>query len=61
MSTIYKVLTNVNEDTMLPNFKRTTFYKLLKSLNFKYVKRGRDSALYDRKEIVLWRIKYLEA
>lgn len=60
LPTIDRVLKNVNNDEDLPNFCRSTFYNLLKELNFRYVKRGRDSALTDRNDIVLWRRKYLE-
>ncbi|XP_026728002.1 uncharacterized protein LOC113494064 [Trichoplusia ni] len=59
LPTIDKVLEAVNSDETLPSFKRTTFYKVLKKLQFKYVKRNRKSALIDRDDIVLWRIKYL--
>ncbi|VEN35550.1 unnamed protein product [Callosobruchus maculatus] len=57
--TIDKVLEEVNGDTTLPNFKPSTFHKLLKHLNFKWKKRGRNSLLMDREEIVLWRREYL--
>lgn len=57
--TIEKVLKEVNDDDLLPNFKRTTFYKLLKSLNFKWKKRVRNSLLMDREEIIIWRREYL--
>ena len=57
--TIDKVLEEVNGDTTLPNFKRSTFHKLLKHLNFKWKKRGSNSLLMDREEIVLWRREYL--
>jgi len=57
--TIDKVLKEVNDDAVLPSFKRSTFYKLLKHLNFKWKKRGRNSLLIDREEIVLWRREYL--
>ncbi|CAK9834558.1 hypothetical protein ANTRET_LOCUS11073 [Anthophora retusa] len=56
---IEKVLEVVNADPTLPNFKRTTFYKLLKSINFKFTRRGRDSFLNDREDIVVWRRSYL--
>lgn len=59
LPTIDKVLRDVNEDNDLPNFKKTTFYKLLKSLNFNYEKRGRSSMLIEKDEIVIWRRDYL--
>lgn len=57
--TVDKVLEAVNADETLPDFKRTTFFKLLKKLQFKYAKRSRKSILIERNDIVLWRIKYL--
>lgn len=58
--TIDKVLEVVNSDEHLPTFKRTTFYKLLQKLSFKYVGRGRNSMLVDRDEIIVWRREYLQ-
>ncbi|XP_049835143.1 uncharacterized protein LOC126278911 [Schistocerca gregaria] len=43
----------------LGNFRRTPFYKLLREMNFKYVRHGRDSLLIDRDDIILWRRRYL--
>lgn len=60
LPTLDKVLKDINDTPDLPNFKRTTFYRLLKSLNFTYQKRGRNSLLLDRDEIVLWRREYLK-
>jgi transposase/DNA-directed RNA polymerase subunit H (RpoH/RPB5) len=60
LPTIDKVMAIVNEDEDLPTFRRTTFYKLLKDMNFKYVRRGRDSTLIDRDDIVIWRRNYLK-
>ncbi|XP_015929512.3 uncharacterized protein [Parasteatoda tepidariorum] len=57
--TINKVLKAVNDDSDLPNFKRTTFYSLLKKLGFKHQKRGRNSSLIEKEEIILWRRRYL--
>ncbi|CAK9802850.1 hypothetical protein ANTQUA_LOCUS10453 [Anthophora quadrimaculata] len=59
LPTIEKVLEVVNADPTLPNFQRTTFYKLLKSINFKFTRRGRNSFLNDREDIVVWRRSYL--
>lgn len=57
--TLNKVLQKVNEDLDLPNFKRTTFFRLLKLLKFKYRKSGRNMFVCDRDDIILWRRKYL--
>ncbi|KAJ8916253.1 hypothetical protein NQ315_016393 [Exocentrus adspersus] len=58
--TIEKILKNVNDNPELPNFKKTTFYKLLKKLNFKFQHHGRNSMLSDKDEIRVWRREYLE-
>lgn len=60
LPTIDKVLNIVNADPDLPNFKRSTFHKFLKTLNFKHERRGRNSVLLDKEEIVLWRRTYLK-
>ncbi|CAH1957897.1 unnamed protein product [Acanthoscelides obtectus] len=57
--TIDKILKQVNDDEDLPNFKRSTFHKLLKELDFRFLKRGRNSLLIEKEEIVIWRREYL--
>ena len=59
LPTINKVLKSVNDDTDLPTFKKRTFYHLQKELHFTYSRRGRDSTLIDKNEIIVWRGKYL--
>ena len=59
LPTIDKVLKVVNDDPDLPTFKRTTFYHLLKELNFTYARRSRKSTLIDKDEIIVWRRNYL--
>ncbi|XP_049946532.1 uncharacterized protein LOC126439695 [Schistocerca serialis cubense] len=61
LPTMNKVLTVVNEDADLRKFRRATFYKLLREMNFKYVRRGGDSLLIDRDDIILWRRRNLRA
>lgn len=39
---------------------RSTLYKTLKNLGFSYNKRGRNSILLERPDIVVWRRKYLD-
>lgn len=53
--TIAKILQAVNNDKDLPNFKQTTFWKLLKELNFEFVERRRNSVLTEREDLILWR------
>ncbi|XP_027843956.2 uncharacterized protein LOC114124782 [Aphis gossypii] len=57
--TIPKILTAINEDETLPNFKRTSFQKVLKDLQFEYVKKNRNSALLEREDLINWRRDYL--
>lgn len=59
LPTVDKVLRVVNDDTDLPNFSRSTFQRVLKLMNFKYVSRKRNSFLIERTDIVLWRRDYL--
>lgn len=59
LPTVDKVLRVVNEDKDLPDFKRSTFYNLLKEMGFQYKKRGRNSLLLEKEEIVVWRREYL--
>jgi len=58
--TLDKILISVNSDKTLNTYKRTNLYHLLRELNFTYCKRGRNSALIERDDIVLWRTKYIQ-
>jgi len=55
---IYKV---VSDDNHLPTVSRSTIFKLLKELKFRYVKKGRNSALTEKTELILWRRRYLRS
>jgi len=46
-----KILSVVNEDDTLPDLSLTTLWRLLKSMGFKFTKRGRNSALIENSEI----------
>ena len=59
LPTLDKVLVAINEEEDLPNFSRTSLFRLMKSMDFVYVKRGRQSALIEKMEIIVWRRKYL--
>ncbi|RVE43412.1 hypothetical protein evm_011949 [Chilo suppressalis] len=52
LPTVNKVLNDVNKDDTLPNFKRTTFKKILKILKYPYIKRQIGKALIVRDVIV---------
>jgi hypothetical protein len=58
--TLNKMLAAINEDDSLPNFSKISLYRVLKHLNFKYVRKSRNSALIERNDIVCWRRRYLE-
>lgn len=60
LPTLDKVLTVINEDEDLPNFSRATLHRLLRFMEFEFIKRGRNSAMIEKIEIVLWRRNYLE-
>lgn len=59
--TIDKLLADINNDNDLPNFSRSKFWKILKELNIRYLKRNRKSHLIEKTEIVMWRRMYLNA
>lgn len=57
--TLAKMLRVVNDDPDLPNLTRTSFQRLLKSMEFEYTKRDRNSALTEREDLVTWRRSYI--
>lgn len=59
LPTLDTMLTVINEDESLPDFSRTTLYRLLMSMDFEYGKRGRNSALLEKNELRVWRRRYL--
>lgn len=56
--TLMKVLAAINENSELPNLSRSGLYRLLADLNFEFTKRNRNSALTERKDLVLWRRRF---
>lgn len=59
--TVDKIHKAVSDDKDLPTVSRTSLFKLLKELKFRYVKRGRNSALTEKTELILWRRRYLRS
>lgn len=57
--TIDKILIAVNEDPVLPNFKRTTLYRIMKQLDFVFVKQKRFSILIEKDELIACRRNYI--
>ncbi|KAL4155970.1 hypothetical protein QTP88_000005 [Uroleucon formosanum] len=58
--TLPKMLVAINEDDTLPNFKPSSFRKILKDLQFVYAKKSGNSALIEREDIIIWRGRYLD-
>lgn len=54
------MLTAINEDQTLPNLRRSSFQKVLKDLQFEYVKKNRNSALLEKEDLIIWRRSYLD-
>lgn len=50
--TIGKMLTAINEDETLANIKRSSFQKVLRDLQFEYVKKSRNSALLKKEDLI---------
>lgn len=48
--TIPKMLVAINEDDSLPSLGRSSFQRILKDLQFEYVKKNRNSALLERED-----------
>lgn len=59
--TLSGILKKVNEDADLPNFSRTTLWRLLKENGFCYEKRKRQSLLIERDDLIVWRHSYLRS
>ncbi|XP_026815585.1 uncharacterized protein LOC113555472 [Rhopalosiphum maidis] len=62
--TMIKVLMIMHENSNFPTFSNTSFRKILKDLNFEFIKISHDkynNALIEKRDIVLWRRKYLES
>lgn len=58
---VQKIMTEGVNDETLPNMSKSTLHKILREyLKFKYAKSSRNSALIDKNEVVVWRIKYLD-
>ncbi|CAI6353612.1 unnamed protein product [Macrosiphum euphorbiae] len=54
------MLVAINEDDSLPSLSRSSFQRILKDLQFEYVKKNRNSALLEREDLITWRRGYLD-
>ncbi|KAH9375062.1 hypothetical protein HPB48_009883 [Haemaphysalis longicornis] len=61
IQTLDSVPKAVNEDDDLPNFTKTTLWRLMKGIGFTFDKRKRNLALIERSDIITWRRRYLRA
>nr|CAI5845458.1 unnamed protein product [Callosobruchus analis] len=59
ISTLDKVLVEINEDQSLPNIKRDKLWIVLHELDFVYAKQDRKSTLIEKKTLFFWRRQYL--
>lgn len=59
--TLNKILVAVNGDSQLSDFSKTSLRRVLKHLNFEYVKKNRNSVLIERPDLMNWRRRYLES
>lgn len=57
--TISKMLIAINEDEILPSLKRSSFQKILKELQFEFIKKNRNSPLLEREDLITRRQNYL--
>ena len=56
--TLTKLLKKLKEEINFP-YGRTNLFRLLKTLGFKYKKRGRESILNERSDLIMWRESFL--
>ena len=56
--TLTKLLKKLKEEINFP-YGRTHLFRLLKTLGFKYKKRGRESILNKRSDLIMWRESFL--
>lgn len=57
--TIDRILLDVNADPSLPDFKRTSLYRVIKDLDFVFTKKKSCSVLTEREDLIVWRRQYL--
>ncbi|XP_072386551.1 uncharacterized protein [Diabrotica undecimpunctata] len=57
--TLDKVLVSVRDDKDYPEMSRSTLWKLLKEIGFRWKKNPRKSILLERSDIVIWRRHFL--
>ena len=56
--TLTKLLKKLKEEINFP-YGRTHLFRLLKTLGFKYKKRGRESIINERSDLIMWRESFL--
>jgi hypothetical protein len=59
--TLNSVLTAINKDPDLPNFKKATLHVLLREIGFEFAKKCSKAIMIERADIVMWRHEYLVA
>lgn len=59
LPTMKKIKAVMDEDQDMPNLSISTWNRLLHDMGFQFIKRGKNSLLIDRDDIVAWRHRYL--
>jgi len=57
--TLDKLKSEIDCDDGLPDIPRSSLFKILKNLGFRYKKRGRNAMLIEKDDIIAWRHRYL--
>ena len=57
--TLDKLKREIDLDESLPDIPRSSLFRILKDLGFRYKKRGRNAMLIEKDDIISWRHRYL--
>lgn len=60
LPTLDKILRAINYDDSVPNISRSNLHRILKKMDFVYIKKKVCSVLTERKELIIWRRTYLQ-
>lgn len=61
LPTLNKISQALKKRLDLPQISRSSLYTFLKLINFRYLKRNRQSVLIERDDICRWRLSYLQS
>lgn len=60
LPTVKKITSSLQSNENLPKISRRVLLRTLREMNFRYLKRKRNSTLIEKEEIIIWRRKYLK-